>query len=115
MKTLDQQREITSKPLVFSFSGSKGSGKDTAAEHIFRCLKEKGLQVRRTSFAGALYDEVSQAFGIAIPVILDRKFKDSPQFEMALANCTDKEYISKLPCWFRVFAVVGLRVNHLRI
>lgn len=73
--------------IVLGLRGVAGSGKDTAA--LF--LAQHGF--RRVAFADALKAEVAAAFGVSLELLDDRKTKEVPLPELALANCQDRDFI----------------------
>lgn len=78
---------------VIGLLGAKGAGKDTVAGLLaerlgFRCL----------SFAAALYEEVSSAYGVRVGLLRGRDTKESPLPELRLSNCRDACFVgSALP------------------
>src|SRR5574344_436601 len=79
---------------VVGLVGRKRSGKDTAAE-IF---ESKGWY--RTSFAKALYTEVSKAFGVSIEQLQEHEHKEVPW--VPLAGCKDAEFVELAKALARV-------------
>lgn len=79
---------------VVGLVGRKRSGKDTAAE-IF---ERKGWY--RTSFAKALYTEVSKAFGVSIEQLQEHEHKEVPW--VPLAGCKDAEFVELAKALARV-------------
>ena len=76
---------------VVGLVGQKRSGKDTVAE-VF-----ESLGWYRTSFAKALYREVSEAFGISVSELQDHGMKEVPWLD--LSACKDLEFLELAkPC-----------------
>lgn len=73
---------------VVGLLGLRGSGKDTAAN----VLIAKGYQ--RLSFGDPIYREVTDAFGVTVAYLQDRKLKETPRPELALAFCRDRRFVS---------------------
>jgi len=63
------------------------AGKDTLAKEL---IEHHGFV--RFSFAGPLYEEVSQAFGAAIELLESDDWKKRPQKSLALLNCNDPAF-----------------------
>src|SRR5574344_1962011 len=79
---------------VVGLVGRKRSGKDTAAE-IF---ESKGWY--RTSFAKALYTEVSEAFGVSVEQLQEHEHKEVPW--VPLKSCKDAEFVELAKALARV-------------
>jgi hypothetical protein len=79
---------------VVGLVGRKRSGKDTAAE-IF---ESKGWY--RTSFAKALYTEVSEAFGVSVEQLQEHEHKEVPW--VPLEGCKDAEFVELAKALARV-------------
>lgn len=75
---------------IVGLVGLRGSGKDTAA----KVLVEHGW--RRIAFADAMYQEVSQAFGVSPDFLGDRDKKESPQAELSLRYCREHAFITMM-------------------
>lgn len=75
--------------------GEPGAGKDTAA----KALIDKGYQA--LSFGALVYEEVSEAFGFPKEALYERSTKETPLPALALAGCTDKEYIEVARAYLR--------------
>ena len=73
---------------VIGLLGAKGVGKDTLAG-----LLAERLGFRCTSFAAALYEEVSDAYGVCVEFLRGRETKESPVPELRLANCRDERFV----------------------
>lgn len=96
---------------VVGLVGRKRSGKDTAAE-IF---ESKGWY--RTSFAKALYTEVSEAFGVSVEQLQEHEHKEVPW--VPLAGCKDAEFVELAKALARVSFLdkldhVGIKTEDLR-
>jgi hypothetical protein len=68
--------------------GLRGAGKDTAAGFLIA----QGWH--RIAFADALYLEVADAFGVTLDFLSRRETKETPQPELAFANCKDQLFIA---------------------
>jgi hypothetical protein len=73
---------------IIGLTGLRGSGKDTVAG----LLGSAGY--KRIAFADALYEEVSEAFGVPIEVLQNRATKETPLFALALSRCKDKVFVA---------------------
>lgn len=77
---------------IISFSGTRGAGKDTAANFLATRLIDEGYSVKRFSFAQALYGEISRAFGVDLDVLQNRSTKELPQMYLTLSRCKDSNF-----------------------
>jgi len=77
--------------MIIGLTGFAGVGKDSVAD----ALIEK-LQFSRLSFADALYNEASKAFGVDIEWMCDRTNKETPHPVMSLLHCKDFDFIETL-------------------
>lgn len=75
--------------MLIGLLGAKGCGKDTVAKHL---ISQYGFY--RIGFADALYQEVSDAFGVTPEFLGNRDTKESPLRELALANCKETGFVS---------------------
>ena len=82
---------------VVGLVGQKRSGKDTVAE-VF-----ESLGWYRTSFAKALYREVSEAFGISVIELQDHGMKEMPWLD--LSSCKDLEFLELAKALSRVYTL----------
>ena len=82
---------------VVGLVGQKRSGKDTVAE-VF-----ENLGWYRTSFAKALYREVSEAFGISVSELQDHGMKEVPWLD--LSACKDLEFLELAKALSRVYTL----------
>ena len=82
---------------VVGLVGQKRSGKDTVAE-VF-----ENLGWYRTSFAKALYREVSEAFGISVSELQDHGMKEVPWLD--LSACKDLEFLELAKALSRVYVL----------
>lgn len=73
---------------LIGITGLRGHGKDTAAAALVK------VGYVRLAFADALYTEVSLAFGITTDFLGNRDTKELPLPELALNNCTNKEFVA---------------------
>ena len=82
---------------VVGLVGQKRSGKDTVAE-VF-----ESLGWYRTSFAKALYREVSEAFGISVSELQDHGMKEVPWLD--LSSCKDLKFLELAKALSRVYTL----------
>ena len=75
---------------IIGMVGRAGSGKNTAAD----CLAPYGYRV--VAFADALYKEVASAFRVSEEFLRSRPNKETPQLELALRECCNREFVSML-------------------
>lgn len=68
--------------------GPANAGKDTVADML--CEAIPGL--RKVSFADALYEEVSQAFGVRVDKLRDRRTKEEPTPGLGLLTCRESGF-----------------------
>jgi hypothetical protein len=73
---------------VIGLLGAKGAGKDTVAG-----LLSERLGFQCLSFAAALYEEVSSAYGVRVGLLQGRDTKESPLPELRLSNCRDAYFV----------------------
>lgn len=73
--------------LFKGLAGDAGAGKDTVADYL---VDAYGLM--KMSFAAALYDEVSAAFGISVEELQDRSTKELPHPKLTARRCTDGDF-----------------------
>lgn len=73
---------------IIGLLGTKGAGKDTAAATL---VTEFGFT--RIAFADALYQEVSEAFGVPVELLGNRWVKEDPISALALARCKDPHFV----------------------
>lgn len=83
--------------LVVGLTGKKGAGKDTFAQFLMDVYGFK-----RLAFADALYKEVREAFGIDNSVLSNRATKESDLPEMALAFCSNEDFVDVAIEYLRV-------------
>jgi len=72
---------------IIGLAGAAGSGKDTVAKHLRRAHGYKVF-----SFSDALYREVSEAFGVPIEFLQDRRSKETRADVLCLAACIDRVF-----------------------
>ena len=82
---------------VVGLVGQKRSGKDTVAEVL------ENLGWYRTSFAKALYREVSEAFGISVSELQGHDMKEVPWLD--LSACRDLEFLELAKALSRVYTL----------
>ena len=73
---------------VIGLLGVKGCGKDTCARYL---VDLHGYV--RVSFAGKLYMEAADAFGVSVAFLENRDTKETPLPELALINCSDAAFV----------------------
>ncbi len=80
------------KPLqIIAFTGSAGTGKDTAADIL---VTHCGFT--KLAFADALRSEVQAAFNVPAELLTRRDLKEMPTAALALVECTDMGFIGAL-------------------
>ncbi len=98
------------QPLqIIAFTGSAGTGKDTAAD-----ILATHCGFTRLAFADALRTEVQAAFNVPLELLTRRDLKEMPTAALALIECQDDGFIGALvranarnnvrfdvPAWFR--------------
>lgn len=72
--------------------GPANAGKDTVADML--CEAIPGL--RKVAFADALYEEVSQAFGVSVAQLRDRRTKEEPMAELVPLACREAGFLPLL-------------------
>lgn len=77
--------------MIIGLTGFAGAGKDSVADALIEKLK-----FSRLSFADALYNEASKAFGVDIEWMRDRTNKETPHPVMSLLHCKDFDFIETL-------------------
>lgn len=82
---------------IVGLVGQKRSGKDTVAEVFER------LGWYRTSFAKALYREVSEAFGVSVSELQAHGTKEVPWLD--LSTCKDLEFLELAKALARVYVL----------
>lgn len=75
---------------IVGLIGTKGAGKDTAAEHFYK----KGF--KGIAYADALYQEVCDAFSVTRNFLSHRATKEKNTFSLSLIHCKDRAFIEKL-------------------
>jgi hypothetical protein len=73
---------------VVGLLGAKGAGKDTCAHYLVSLA-----DFIRVGFADALYNEVSQAYGVAEAFLNNRDTKETPLKALRLANCNNLQFV----------------------
>lgn len=81
-----------SNPRVVSFSGTRGAGKDTAADLMAEKLADQGMAVARFSFAGEVYKEIARAFSVSVESLQWRASKELPQDHLTLFECANRDF-----------------------
>lgn len=76
-----------SEPMLIGLTGYAGSGKDTVAA----VLHEQGFAW--ATFGLLVRDECAAAWRVSDDLFLDRAEKDSPQTSLALAQCSDEDFV----------------------
>ena len=80
------------QPLqIIAFTGSAGTGKDTAADIL---VTHCGFT--RLAFADALRTEVQAAFNVPLELLTRRDLKEMPTAALALIECLDTGFIGAL-------------------
>lgn len=74
--------------MIIGLHSQPRAGKDTLAKELIR-----HFGFVRFSFAGPLYEEVAQAFGVSVELLESNEWKTRPQKSLALMNCTDQEFV----------------------
>jgi hypothetical protein len=77
--------------MMLCLTGLPRCGKDTAADHL---VKEFGFF--KTSFGAGIYEEAAPAFGVSIADMQTDHWKKNDVPELALANCTDQEFVNEV-------------------
>jgi hypothetical protein len=67
---------------IISFTGPRGSGKDTAAD----LLREAGISLGKISFAGPMKEILARVFNFSPHTFEDRKLKEKPFEEPLILN-----------------------------
>jgi len=75
---------------IVGLIGTKGAGKDTAAEFFYK----KGF--KGLAYADALYKEVEDAFSITRQELSNRATKESPSMRLSLKVCADPSFKEKM-------------------
>ena len=70
--------------IILGLSGKKGSGKDTVADILCETLEAAPI---KAAFADALYDEVSEYFGVSVEDLRRRQTKETPMERLAFSQC----------------------------
>lgn len=71
--------------MIIGLTGRAGVGKDSFAD---------ALGLPKIGFADALYQEVSEAFGVPVAFLRDRKQKERQAFGLSMAQCEDIDFVS---------------------
>ena len=87
--TLKKGNQQMSEVFILGVNGSRGVGKDTLGDILVR--KCGFLSV---PFADKLYLEVSKAFNVTVPFLMDRKNKEVAQACLTLSQCSDPHFIT---------------------
>lgn len=82
-----------SSVFIFGVHGSRGVGKDTLGDILVR--KAGFISV---PFADKLYVEVSNAFNVSIPFLMNREYKELPQECLTLRKCKEKHFVEVILC-----------------
>lgn len=82
---------MTTPLQIIAFTGSAGTGKDTAADIL---VTHCGFT--RLAFADALRAEVQAAFNVPAELLTRRDLKEMPTSALAFVECTDMGFIGAL-------------------
>lgn len=82
----------TQKTMLVSFSGTRGAGKDTAADMMAGLFEREDFEVKRFSFAGEVYKEISDAFSVSVESLQDRSTKETPVPWLTLSSCRNPHF-----------------------
>ena len=82
---------MTTPLQIIAFTGSAGTGKDTAAD-----ILATHCGFTRLAFADALRTEVQAAFNVPLELLTRRDLKEMPTAALALVECTDMGFIGSM-------------------
>lgn len=74
--------------MIIGLCGVIGAGKNSVGD-----ILERDYNFTQLSFAGNVYKEVAQSYGVTVAWLSDRGRKETPQPELATKYCNDPDFV----------------------